>query len=138
MPEASTVRRATDRPSRLIEAPSPAIPRLKSGGMQIVTMSIRMIGPTADFTRGPFKDLPFGRRLYTRLNRQDIVDDAWRHGAFPEHDVVPRLWPITDNPRNTITTRKRRAPCLRKPVALAVPSDIRHLHSALARCSLCR
>src|SRR3981081_4887938 len=91
IPEAST------RPAALltgavdwIEAPSPdAIPRLKSGGMQIVTNVYPHDWPyMLNFTKGPFKDLRVRQAANYALNRQDIVD-MLGGTALPQNPALP-------------------------------------------------
>jgi len=100
MPEAST-RTAALLTGQVdwIEAPSPdAIPRLKSGGMQIVTNVYPHDWPyLLNFTRGPFKDLRVRQAANYALNRQDIVD-MLGGTALPEHDVVPPTLAYYGNP----------------------------------------
>src|SRR5213075_2822760 len=100
MPEAST-RTAALLTGQVdwIEAPSPdAIPRLKSGGMQIVTNVYPHDWPyLLNFTRGPFKDLRVRQAANYALNRQDIVD-MLGGTALPEHDVVPPTLAHYGNP----------------------------------------
>jgi peptide/nickel transport system substrate-binding protein len=91
MPEAST-RTAALLTGQVdwIEAPSPdAIPRLKTGGMQIVTNVYPHDWPyMLNFTKGPFKDLRVRQAAYYAINRQDVVD-MLGGTAIPEYDVVP-------------------------------------------------
>ena len=100
MPEAST-RTAALLTGQVdwIEAPSPdAIPRLKSGGMQIVTNVYPHDWPyLLNFTRGPFRDLRVRQAANYALNRQDIVD-MLGGTALPEHDVVPPSLAYYGNP----------------------------------------
>jgi ABC-type oligopeptide transport system substrate-binding subunit len=66
-----------------------AIPRLKSGGMQIVTNVYPHDWPyLLNFTRGPFKDLRVRQAANYAINRPDVVD-MLGGTAIPEHDVVP-------------------------------------------------
>jgi peptide/nickel transport system substrate-binding protein len=91
MPEASTRTAALlSGAVDWIEAPSPdAIPRLKSGGMQIVTNVYPHDWPyMLNFVKGPFKDLKVRQAANYAINRQDVVD-LLGGTAIPEHDVVP-------------------------------------------------
>ena len=100
MPEAST-RTAALLTGQVdwIEAPSPdAIPRLKSGGMQIVTNVYPHDWPyMLNFTKGPFKDLKVRQAANYAINRQDMVD-LLGGTAIPEHDVVPPSVAYYGNP----------------------------------------
>jgi ABC-type transport system substrate-binding protein len=100
MPEAST-RTAALLTGQVdwIEAPSPdAIPRLKSGGMQIVTNVYPHDWPyLLNFTRGPFKDLRVRQAANYALNRQDVID-MLGGTAIPEHAVVPPTLAYYGNP----------------------------------------
>jgi len=100
MPEAST-RTAALLTGQVdwIEAPSPdAIPRLKSGGMQIVTNVYPHDWPyMLNFTKGPFKDLKVREAANYAINRQDMVD-LLGGTAIPEYDVVPPSVPYYGNP----------------------------------------
>ena len=91
MPEAST-RTAALLTGQVdwIEAPSPdAIPRLKAGGMQIVTNVYPHDWPyMLNYTKGPFKDLRVRQAANYAINRQDVVD-LLGGTAIPEYDVVP-------------------------------------------------
>jgi peptide/nickel transport system substrate-binding protein len=91
MPEAST-RTAALLTGQVdwIEAPSPdAIPRLKTGGMQIVTNVYPHDWPyMLNYTKGPFKDLRVRQAANYAINRQDVVD-LLGGTAIPEYDVVP-------------------------------------------------
>ena len=100
MPEAST-RTAALLSGQVdwIEAPSPdAIPRLKSGGMTIVTNVYPHDWPyMLNFTKGPFKDLKVRQAANYAINRQDVVD-LLGGTAIPEYDVVPPSVPYYGNP----------------------------------------
>ncbi|HXO03058.1 MAG TPA: ABC transporter substrate-binding protein, partial [Stellaceae bacterium] len=100
MPEAST-RTAALLTGQVdwIEAPSPdAIPRLKSGGMQVVTNVYPHDWPyMLNYTKGPFKDLKVRQAANYAINRQDMVD-LLGGTAIPEYDVVPPLVPYYGNP----------------------------------------
>ena len=100
MPEAST-RTAALLTGQVdwIEAPSPdAIPRLKAGGMQIVTNVYPHDWPyMLNFTKGPFKDLKVRQAANYAINRQDMVD-LLGGTAIPEYDVVPPSVAYYGNP----------------------------------------
>jgi peptide/nickel transport system substrate-binding protein len=100
MPEASTRTAALlNGQVDWIEAPSPdAIPRLKSGGMQIVTNVYPHDWPyMLNFTKGPFKDLKVRQAANYAINRQDMVD-LLGGTAIPEHAVVPPSVAYYGNP----------------------------------------
>ena len=100
MPEASTRTAALlNGQVDWIEAPSPdAIPRLKSGGMTIVTNVYPHDWPyMLNFTKGPFRDLKVRQAANYAINRQDMVD-LLGGTAIPEYDVVPPTLPYYGNP----------------------------------------
>ncbi len=100
MPEASTRTAALlNGQVDWIEAPSPdAIPRLKSGGMQIVTNVYPHDWPyMLNFTKGPFRDLKVRQAANYAINRQDMVD-LLGGTAIPEHAVVPPSVAYYGNP----------------------------------------
>jgi peptide/nickel transport system substrate-binding protein len=100
MPEASTRTAALlNGQVDWIEAPSPdAIPRLKSGGMTIVTNVYPHDWPyMLNYTKGPFKDLKVRQAANYAINRQDVVD-LLGGTAIPEYDVVPPSVPYYGNP----------------------------------------
>jgi peptide/nickel transport system substrate-binding protein len=100
MPEASTRTAALlNGQVDWIEAPSPdAIPRLKSGGMTIVTNVYPHDWPyMLNYTKGPFKDLKVRQAANYAINRSDVVD-LLGGTAIPEYAVVPPSVAYYGNP----------------------------------------